>query len=74
MKCSIKGCSGNYEHKVIDQTFRKNGQVVVVEGIPAEVCDICGDSLLTPETSRKIDDVLSEPKRSPLTAPLFKFA
>ena len=45
MKCSIKGCPGEYESRVITQTVRRGGHMVVVDHAPAEV----GDTLLQPK-------------------------
>ena len=74
MNCSIKGCPGTYEDKNIDQTYRHNGEVLVIEKIPAEVCNICGDTLLKPDTSRKIEKLLLGSADTIYTAPLLKFA
>jgi len=52
MKCSIEGCSGEYEERKIVHTVRHQGQVVVIDHVPAEVCSVCGDVLLKPETVR----------------------
>ena len=37
MKCSIKGCPGEYESRVITHTVRRGGHVVVIDHVPAEV-------------------------------------
>ena len=52
MKCSIKGCPGMYEERLIVHTVRFRGQTIVIDHVPAEVCSVCGDVLLTPETTR----------------------
>ena len=58
MKCSIRGCTGEYEQKAITHTVRHQGQVVVFDQVPAEVCDVCGDTLLADETVKKIEELL----------------
>lgn len=45
---------GEYEPKAITHTVRYRGNVVVFDQIPAEVCDVCGDSLLAEDTVMKI--------------------
>ncbi len=38
MKCTIKGCPGEYEERKIVHTVRHHGQVIVIDHVPAEVC------------------------------------
>jgi YgiT-type zinc finger domain-containing protein len=64
MKCSIEGCPGEYEERKIVHTVRYQGQVIVIDHVPAEVCTICGDVLLKPETVRGIETLLRTGKRS----------
>ncbi len=74
MKCSIAGCPGEYEARRIVHTVRHHGQVVVIDRIPAEVCSVCGDVLLRPDTVRKIE-VLLQARVQPLrTVPLYEYA
>lgn len=74
MKCSIAGCKGEYEDRRISQTYRLNGRLVVVDDIPAEVCSVCGDILLTMETSRRILEVLHSPDEPAASAPVYRLA
>lgn len=73
MKCSITGCPGEYELRAITHTVRQGGRVVVIDHVPAEVCGVCGDVLLRPETVRQLEKLLkgAEPTRS---VPLYEFA
>ena len=74
MKCTIKGCPGEYEHRLIVHTVQREKSVTVIEDVPADVCPICGDVLLTPETIQHIEQLLKcqpHPKR---TAPVFEYA
>jgi len=73
MKCAVAGCSGEYKERLITQFFTRGGQAIVVEDIPAEVCDVCGDTLLAPgvvEQMVKIDVREKEPVKF---APVFKY-
>jgi len=70
MKCSIEGCPGEYEERRIVHTVRHQEQVIVIDGVPAEVCSVCGDVLLKPETVRRIEALL----RTARTVPLYKYA
>ncbi len=74
MKCSMKDCTGAYEEKRVLHTVRHEGQVIVIDNVPAEVCSICGDILLKPETIRSIEKILRGRSTPTTTAPLFEFA
>ena len=74
MKCSIQGCPGEYEAKRVVQTARRQGQVIVIDRIPADVCDVCGDTLFEPDTVRKIEALLQEERQPARTVPLYEFA
>ena len=75
MKCSIEGCPGEYEERKIVHTVRHRGQVIVIDHVPAEVCSVCGDVLLKPETVRQIETLLQTTTRRPVrTVPLYEYA
>jgi YgiT-type zinc finger domain-containing protein len=74
MKCSIQGCPGVYEERQIFHTVRYRGQVIVIDHVPAEVCSVCGDVLLTPETVRRIEKLLRTEAPAARTAPIYEYA
>ncbi len=74
MKCSIQGCPGEYEGKMIVHTVQKKGQVLVFEHVPAEVCSVCGDTILTPDTVRHIESLLKEKTKPERMIPLYEYA
>jgi YgiT-type zinc finger domain-containing protein len=74
MKCSIEGCPGQYEERQIVHTVRHHGQIVVIEHVPAEVCVVCGDVLLKPETVRRIEQLLSSANQPARTVPVYEYA
>ena len=74
MPCSIQGCPGEYEERRILHTVRHHGEIVVIDGVPAEVCSLCGDVLLRPETIRRIESLLESRAAAPATAPLYQYA
>ena len=73
MQCGIKECSGDYEERLITHTVRHNGQVVVIDHVPAEICSACGDILLKPETIRRIEELLRTATRPVNTAPIYEY-
>ncbi len=74
MKCSIKGCQGQYERRFIVHTVKRGADVLVFENVPAEVCDVCSDTLLTPDTIRHIEAMLGGSVRPRKQAPVFAYA
>jgi YgiT-type zinc finger domain-containing protein len=74
MKCSVVGCPGEYEERQIVHTVRHCGQVIVIDHIPAEVCSVCGDVLLKPETVRRIEALLKTTVKPVRTVPLYEYA
>lgn len=73
MNCSLVDCLGEYEEKEVVHTVRYRGEVVVFDGVPAEVCSICGDILFRPETVRQIERLLRMPTKPAQMIPLYDF-
>lgn len=76
MECTLRGCPGSYEHRTITHAVRREDKIIVIDHVPAEVCNVCGDTLLTPETSEKLDEILADyEQRQPAdSAPVYEFA
>jgi len=74
MQCSIQGCTGEYEDQDVVHTVAHGGQTIVIEGVPAEVCSVCGDTLLSPETVHGIEGLLKSHEKPIKTAPVFEFS
>lgn len=74
MKCSIDRCPGEYEAGKIMHTIRHRSQVKVIDHVPADVCSVCGDVLLRPDTVRKIEALFQDKNQPVSTVPLYEFA
>jgi YgiT-type zinc finger domain-containing protein len=74
MKCSLEGCPGEYEEKLIVHTVVHKGEVIVIDHVPAEVCQMCGDILFKPETIRRIEDILKTTMGHSRSIPLYEYA
>ena len=74
MKCTVQGCPGEYEARTVVHTVRRREEVIVIDHVPAEVCPICGDVLLTPETVRRIEALLQATPPPTRNVPLYEFA
>lgn len=74
MKCSIQGCSGEYEVREIVHVVQQGERIMVIERVPAEVCSLCGDVLFTPETVRRIEAMRHTTASPRRTVPLYDFS
>lgn len=74
MRCSIQGCPGEYEHRTIMHTVKRGDDVLVFEGVPAEVCDVCSDTLLAPETIRRIEELITDHAEPRKHAPVYSYS
>jgi YgiT-type zinc finger domain-containing protein len=74
MNCSIKGCPGKYESKVIVHTVRRGDELIVIENVPADVCNICSDTLLAPDTVRHLEKIIERRTAPEKYAPLYDYA
>jgi YgiT-type zinc finger domain-containing protein len=72
--CSIAGCPGHYRETSVIHAVRHQGSIVVIDHVPAEVCEVCGDVLFTPETVRHIEHLLVKRTASVKTVPLYEYA
>lgn len=74
MMCTIQGCPGEYEARQVVHTVKHHGEVIVIDHVPAEVCTVCGDVLLVPETVRRIETLLQATPPPNRSVPLYEFA
>jgi YgiT-type zinc finger domain-containing protein len=74
MRCSIDGCTGEYEYREIVHTVRQGNRIIVIDHVPAEVCAVCGDVLFTPETVRRIEFLRQTTMPPMRTAPIYDFS
>jgi YgiT-type zinc finger domain-containing protein len=74
MNCSIQGCPGEYENREILHTVRHKGEIVVLDRVPAQVCSVCGDTLLDADTVRGIERILDAKSRAERNAPVYTYA
>jgi YgiT-type zinc finger domain-containing protein len=74
MKCTVKGCPGEYEDKSIVHTVHKGEQIFVFRHVPAEVCSVCGDTMLKPDTVRHLEQMLKTKTKPEELAPVYEYA
>lgn len=74
MKCSIQGCPGEYERRLVVHTVKRGADVLVFENVPAEVCEVCSDVLLEPETVRRLEQLMLRHDAPSKHAPVYVYA
>ncbi len=77
MECSNSGinrCPGHYDDRLITHTVHYDGEIVVIDHVPAEVCTECGDVLFKPKTVCKIEAILRQRAAPAGMAPLYEYA
>jgi YgiT-type zinc finger domain-containing protein len=73
--CHVCG-SHEAEKKLVSETFTVNGETVLVDHIPAKVCEQCGEIIFDIDTAEHVRLMLrdtSHPSRR-ITIPVFEFA
>jgi YgiT-type zinc finger domain-containing protein len=70
----MKGCPGEYGRTQVTHTVRQRGRIIVIDHVPADVCSVCGDVLLEPETLRRTERLLAHRPEPTESAPLYEFA
>lgn len=56
-------CGGAMEDKMIQMDFRYKGNLIVIEGVPSQVCVKCGEKLISAAISKDIDELLASNAR-----------
>jgi HTH-type transcriptional regulator / antitoxin MqsA len=57
--CAV--CGGTYHETQIRYAQDLDGRFVLVEHVPALVCERCGDTLLAPEVVEKLQSLIWQP-------------
>jgi HTH-type transcriptional regulator / antitoxin MqsA len=74
MKCDV--CGSPMKEQRVNYTIQMDDKLVVVEHVPAKVCDQCGERLYSPETVERLQKTVWE-QQSPsrvLQTHVFDFA
>lgn len=76
---SLKGndcleCGGVYRTKRVVECFTIRGDTVCIEGIPAFVCDVCGDRQFSADVTSQIQRILREQRPPDRHVPAYDFS
>ncbi len=73
MKCAI--CGGYLEEKATKLEVWVDGKLLVIEDVPARVCENCGEKYFSAKVSKQIDKLLESKIKAErkLEVPIFSF-
>jgi YgiT-type zinc finger domain-containing protein len=74
MTCRITGCPGTYETIRRGRTIHRKGELLVIQHVPAEVCDVCDETLSHEETVRRLEAMAHDPGTPVGRVPLYEYA
>ena len=69
MKCDL--CPGQYVDELAVVPLKRDRRTVVVEDVPARVCDICGDRLYSELTFSRLFALIEQDPQG--VAPVYRF-
>ena len=75
MRCEV--CAIGYRQgRLIRYSLLRDDKLVVIENVPASVCDHCGETTLTPDTVQRLQQVVwqSGTPVKVLETPVYEFA
>lgn len=75
MKCEVCG-TGERKPKLIRYSLSVGDRLVIVEHVPASVCDRCGETTLAPEVVERLQQTIwhsGTPART-VETPVYEFA
>ena len=71
-------CKGTVKEERITHIHRWGEQVIMLEDVPAEVCQQCGEVYFAPDTARAMDHLVTakrnEKPKGELRVPVYSFS
>jgi YgiT-type zinc finger domain-containing protein len=50
--------SGRLHEGIIKYVAKVENEVIIIKNVPAWICDLCDEAYITPEVSKKIDEIM----------------
>lgn len=60
MKNICAFCGGDVEQRITRVIEEINDDIIIIEGVPADVCVRCGEKEFTPDTVRRLERIRKE--------------
>ncbi len=74
MKCYKQNCPGSEHNELITYAVRPGGRVMVINHVPAMVCDFCGATAFSYETSLQLEHIRYGELEPLGSVPLYDYA
>jgi len=71
--CRIANCPGEYVERRIVNAVHSQGRIVVIDNVPAHVCNFCGDTFFTADVALALEHMTRTPPAPVETVPLYRF-
>jgi YgiT-type zinc finger domain-containing protein len=75
MKCIV--CKNVMKRKKTTIELRLKGDLIIIDGIPADVCDYCGEKVLSPEVVDSVSKIYKNRNRKKMkkiiSVPVYSF-
>jgi len=73
-KCDL--CGGKIKHELISYTLLFEGHWIIVENVPADVCQQCGEKLFAPETVEHLQKIIWSQRKPAknIQTPVYEYA
>lgn len=56
-------CNGNLEKKKVNYVVDLERTIIIIKGVPAKVCEQCGEQYFDDETAENIEKIVNELKQ-----------
>ena len=52
-------CKGSLEHKLVNHIVDLGDTIIIVKGVPAEVCSQCGEVSYSNEVAKRLEEIVN---------------
>lgn len=66
-------CKGKLEERKINYFVDLGKTMIIIKGVPAQVCVSCGEKYFDDETAEKIDRIVNEIKELPIEVTIVNY-
>lgn len=71
MNCFI--CKGTLEKKKVNYIVDLGETIIIIKGVPAKVCEQCGEQYFDDKTSENIEAIVNQLKRLPMEVSIVNY-
>ncbi len=71
MNCFM--CKGTLEKKKVNYIVDLGETIIIIKGVPAKVCEQCGEQYFDDKTSENIEAIVNQLKRLPMEVSIVNY-